>query len=148
MVISSLSPRYPYTVQVCTERVTWANADKGSAHTPEPQNGQSTTLWEGVSVNSLIKLCHSSKRVDLLMKICTELEVSCARAVLLMLLTLQQMLIKNLKSWWEDWNCHLPWVVCLLTLSFLQGAAGVLLVLFACQLITYATTHPYYGMGK
>lgn len=147
MVISSLSPRYPCMVRVCTEGVTEATADKGSARTPEPQNRQSMTQWEGASVNSLKKICHSGKRKDFLMKICTKLEVSCTRAVSLMLLTLQQMLIKNLKSWCEDWNCHLPWVVCLLTYSFLQGTAGVL-VLFACQLITYAMTHPDYGMGK
>lgn len=82
------------------------------------------------------------------MKICTKLEVSRTRAVLLSLLTLQQMPIKNVKSCSEDWNCHLPWVVCLLTHSFLQGTPGAL-VLFACQLITDITmTRPYYGMGK
>lgn len=101
---------------------------------------------EGVSVNSLTKICHSGKREDLLMKIGTKLEVTYTRAVTFMLPILQQMLIKNLKGWCEDWNCHLPWV-CLFTYSFLQGTAGVL-VLFACQLITYAMTHPYYGMGK
>lgn len=64
--------------------------------------------------SSLIKIRCTGKSVDLLMKICTKLEASCIRAVFLMPVTLQQMLIKNLKSWYEDMNCHLICVMCTL----------------------------------
>jgi len=71
-------------------------------------------------------MCYSGKSVDLLMKICTKQEASCTRAVSLMPVILQQMPIKNLKSWYEDMNCHLLYTVCTLMHSFLKGTAEML----------------------
>lgn len=59
------------------------------------------------------------------MKIHTKPEASCTAAVQLMLVTLQQMMIKNLKCWCEEMNCHLLCVVYTLIHSFLKGTAGV-----------------------